>query len=787
MIRNYFKIAFRNLWRSRWFSLINITGLGVGLTAGFLIFLYVTFQFSYDGFHEKGDRIYRVVADLKTPSEVIRTNLPAMAVPPALEKQFPEVESAVRIQIDEFLVIRGEQRFNETAVISADSAFFNMFDFKLLQGDPSTVLKEPFSLVLSQSSAKKYFGAEDPVGQTLEIINQKYPVKVTGIMEDIPSNSHIKGDMVLSMESFYPDQDNEWFNYNAAAYVLLKPKVDPEKFQSKLPDFLERNSGKQMRESQMFATLYLEKFEEVYLHSDRGGTGGGGIKNLYVFSLIALFIIFIACINFINLTTARSVERAKEVGIRKVIGARKQQLALQFIGESVIICVLAFIIALILSTLLLPYFNTLAGEVVLENIFASPRYILLLFAVALGIGLLAGVYPALVLSSFKPIQVLKGRFSGGNQGIFLRKALVVGQFTISIALIIGTLVVYNQMNYMKNQNLGFSQDQIMVLRANKSREALQQNINNIPNVKSTSYGSSVPGGGNAGAYSEIENAKGDLQIANLALYFVDFDYIPHFEMEVIAGRDFSRNFASDTTQAMMLNEKAVILFGYSSPEDAIGKRFKQWGREGQIIGVVKDFHFTSLQSPIEPLSIRMEPTRTSLLTVKIAPENISQTIAAVEASWNKVLPDQPFDFYFLDEFFDRQYRSEQRFGNLFLNFSILAILISCLGLLGLASYSTIQRRREIGIRKIIGSSVTGIVNLLSVEFLKLVGIAFLIATPIAWIGMHYWLQDFAYRIDIEWWVFLLAGIAAMLIALLTVSFQAIKAAIANPVKSLRTE
>lgn len=791
MIRNYFKIAFRNLWRHKWFSLLNVSGLAIGLTAGFLIFLYVSFELSYDGFHSKGNDIYRVVADIKTPSEVINGDRPAWPVAPNLEREFPEVESAVRILEFEPLVQIENQKYTEENSIAADSSFFKIFDFELLQGDKNTVLKAPFSVVLSESTAKKYFGDENPIGKSLKIFEEELTAEVTGLMKDIPVNSQIQADLILSMASYTvnSDLDEQWSNYSPAAYILVQPGTTVKQLEQKFPVFLEKKSGTAMKESQMFVTLFLEPFEEVYLHSDRGGNVEGSINNVYVFSFVALFILIIACINFINLTTARSVERAKEVGIRKVVGAQKRQLGLQFLGESVIVCIISFFLTLGLVYLLLPSFNNMAGKIVAENIFSYPSYILYLFLVALGLGLLAGIYPAIVLSSFKPVSVLKGMFSAGTKGVVLRKGLVVSQFIISIVLIIGTLVVYNQMDFMRNTELGFNKEQVVVLQpnGNASQEAMQKAIENIPGVKSTSFGSSVPGGGNAAAYSELENTQGDLQIANLDLYFVDFDYIPLFDLEVVAGRGFSKDFATDTTQAMMINERTVQLLGYTSSEEAIGKRFRQWGREGQIIGVVQDFHYTSLKEKIEPLTMRIEPTRTNLLAVKVDPKNVQNTIASIEKEWEEFIPQQPFDYYFLDEFFDRQYRAEERFGNLVLYFSILAIFISCLGLLGLASYSTLQRKREIGIRKIVGASVTGIVYLLSFEFLKLVLIAFVIASPLAWLLMNYWLRDFAYRIDLQWWIFALAGLSAISIALLTVSFQAIKAAIANPVKSLRTE
>ena len=793
MLKNHFKIAFRNLWRHKWFSLLNISGLAIGLTAGFLIFLYVSFELSYDGFHSKGDDIYRVVADIKTPSEVINGDRPAWPVAPNLESEFPEIESAVRVLEIDPLVRIANEKYVEDNSIAADSSFFKIFDFELVKGDENTALKAPFNVVLSETTAKKYFGDEDPIGKSIVVFEGEYPAQVTGVMEDIPLNSQIQGDLVMSMSTFtenlFEGVDEQWGNYGALVYILVNSGTTAEQLEQKFPGFLEKKSGTEMRESQMFVSLFLEPFEEVYLHSDRGGIVQGSINNVYVFSFVALFILVIASINFINLTTARSVERAKEVGIRKVVGAQKRQLGLQFLGESVIVCFLAFILSLGLIYLLLPSFNEMAGKVVAESIFSYPSYLLLLFAVAIGLGVVAGIYPALVLSSFKPVSVLKGRFSAGKRGVVLRKGLVVSQFIISIVLIIGTLVIYNQMDYMRNTELGFSKEQVVILKPNghPAQKAMQRAVENIPGVKETSFGSSIPGGGNAAAYSELENKQGDLQIANLDVYFVDFDYMKLFDLKVLAGRGFSKDFATDTTQAMVVNERVVQLLGYNSPEEAIGQRFRQWGREGQIIGVVQDFHYTSLKEKIEPLTMRIEPDRNNLLAVKVDANNVQKTIATLETEWSKFIPQQPFDYYFLDEFFDRQYRAEERFGNLVLYFSILAIFISCLGLLGLASYSTLQRKREIGIRKIVGASVTRIVHLLSYEFLKLVLIAFVIASPIAWLLMNKWLQDFAYRIDIHWWIFALAGLAAISIAILTVSFQAIKAAIANPINSLRTE
>jgi len=793
MLRNYFKIAFRNLWRHRVFSLINILGLTVGMTACFLIFLYVRFELSYDKFHIKGDRIYRIVCDIKTPTETMHPGGPSWAVGPHLMGGFPEVEATVRTTDDELLVRKGNVKYQEMNSLWADSSFFEVFSFKLIKGNPHTALNEPLNIVFSESAVKKYFGNKDPIGQTVLLTGDGFTAKITGVMKDIPENSMIKADMIVSMNTLTrklnPNLDNQWGNYGNRTYVLLKPGANALAFEKRIPAFLEKMNGTEMKQLNMYPTLMLEKFPEAYLHSDRNDSNSGSIKNVYIFSIVAVFILLIACFNFVNLTTARSAERAKEVGIRKVVGAGRQQLTRQFIGESVLLCMIAFALTLGAAALLLPSFNLLAGKSLSKGIFDDVGFIGILFLASIGIGLLAGVYPALVLSSFKPVTVLKGSFATGTKGILLRKGLVVSQFTISIALIISTIIVFLQMNFMRNHDLGFSKDQMMVINSNgdPARDAFINAVRGLPNVKAVTMSSSVPGGGNMGAYSQIQNVKGVMQIANLDLYFVDFEYLTQYNVKMAAGRTFSRSFMTDTTQAMILNEAAVKMFGYRSPQEAVGRDFDQWGRKGKIIGVMKDFHFKSLQEQIKPLSMRIEPNGCGLVSIKLSTNNLTSTISAIENKWNTLIPARPFSYFFLDEYFDKQYKSEQRFGKLFLNFAVLAIIISCLGLLGLASYSTMQRTREIGIRKVLGATVPNIVNLLSKDFLKLVGVAIIIASPIAWFAMHKWLQDFAYRIPISWWIFALAAVAATIIAIVTVSFQAIKAAVSNPVLSLRAE
>ncbi|MDR3716656.1 MAG: ABC transporter permease [Puia sp.] len=794
MFKNYIKTAFRNLWRHKGFSLLNIIGLTVGMAAFYLIFLYVLFELSYDSFHTRADRIYRIVCDIKTPTETLHSDRPAWAVAPHLVGELPEVQSTVRVSMgDNWLVTRGDRHFEQDDVALADSTFFQVFDFPLLRGNPNTALKEPFSVVLTEATAKKYFGDANPLGQSLALTRSNFHAVVTGVMKDIPENSQIAASMIVSMNTVTQrlnrGLDDQWGNYGANAYLLLKPGANAHALEAKFPAFLEKMDGTEMHAQQMFPTLYLERLRDVYLRSTRGNSKTGNIINVYVFSIVGIFILLIACINFINLTTARSAERAKEVGIRKVVGAGKGQLARQFIGESVILCLIAFLFTVVFSALLLPAFNHLAGKAISPGIFTHASYLLVLLGTAIAIGIAAGFYPALVLSSFQPVAVLKGRFATGTRGLFLRKTLVVLQFTIATALIIATLVVYNQLNYMRNQDLGFNKSQKMIIdtRGDSAKLVFKQEVGNLPGVISTAMSGSVPGGGNPGAYSQIENVRGEMQIANLDLYFVDFDYIPQYQIKMVAGRAFSKNFGTDTTQAMVLNEAAVKMFGYTSPAQAVGKKFDQWGRKGMIVGVMKDFHFRSLQEAIKPLSMRIEPGACDLLSVNVDGHNLPATLSAVERKWKEIIPDKPFSYTFLDETFDRQYRSEDRFGRLFLNFSVLAIFISCLGLMGLASYSTLQRTKEIGVRKVIGASVGGIVFLLSKDFLRLVIWAFLIAAPISWLFMHYWLQSFAYRIDIYWWIFVMAGLTALCIALFTVSFQAFKAARMSPVKSLGTE
>jgi putative ABC transport system permease protein len=791
MLRNYLLVAFRNLWRHKGFSFLNIIGLSVGMTAFFLIFLYVTFELSYDSFYPGSSRICRIVCDVKTPlGTTDHPNAPPSPTVVHMTDYLPEVQSTTRITGDDnWMVIRDNETFETDNVHVVDSTFFEVFGYPLLRGDPRSALASPASIVLSESTAKKFFGNIDPMGKVLTLTRGKFPGKVTGIMKDLPGNSHLKISMIMSNTGFNPNLDSSWNDYAWHSYVLLKPGASAASLQSKLPAYLARMSGKTSFRNGQIPNLVLEPLRNIYLYSTRDDSKTGHITNVYIFSIIGIFIVLIAAINFVNLTTARSVERAKEVGIRKVVGAGKWMLAGQFIGESIILCLIAYLLSIGLSVLLLPLFNRLAGQEVSTGIFSLPRYPAMLLGIAVLIGFFAGLYPALVLSSFRPVSVLKGRFSAGSRGILLRKGLVIVQFTIAISLMIATLVVYFQLDFMRGQDLGFSKEQklIMDTRDDSAKLAFKRSLASIPGVQATTMSNLMPGMLYFPQSVSLEDKNGEMKTIRAVPYTVDYDYLSQMHIPVVAGRDFSRAFGTDSLRSVIINETAARTLGYASPGLAIGKRVEAFDQHGNIVGVVKDFHLRSLQEPIIPMAMWIFPRNCDLLCATIDGRRVPETLAAVQAKWKQMLGDRPFSYFFLDDFFDRQYRSEQQFGRLFLNFAILAIFISCLGLMGLAAYSTIQRTKEIGVRKVVGASVGNIVYLLSRDFIVLVGWAFLVAAPLGWFFIHGWLSGFAYRIGSYWWIFALAGSAALVIALATVSFQAVRAALVNPVNSLRSE
>ncbi len=796
MLKNNFKTAFRYLWSHKIFSGINLIGLATGLCVCFFALLYVHFELSYDNYNQKGDRIYRLVTDLKTSAG---TNYESASAPmaPAIQASFPEVQAATRIFLDYLIVQKDQNNFGEEAIAYADSSLFSVFTLPLVKGNASTVFNTPFNIVLSETAAKKYFGKEDPVGKTL-LIDGKNSATVTGVMKDIPYNSHLRVDILVSMSTllkeYAPGMNTKWNKFGFYTYILLPENYSPSKLAAKLPEFVKQN----MDESQVKYSLSLEPLKDVYLKgksrgSRTGSSISGNINNVYIFSLIAIFVLFIACFNFINLTTAFSLQRAKEIGVRKVMGASKKQLIFQFLIDAVFLCLIAFAIAIFLSVLLLPLFNQLSGKIISTTIFKHVNYIGLLLFIAVSIGFLSGIYPAFFLSDFQPISSLKGKFILGSKGITLRKTLVIAQFSISIILIVATIVVYTQLHFMQNHELGFKKDHQLVIdfhfdnRIIDHDETVKQQLMSLPGISMASMSSAIPGRYNHTFPTEIEDPnKGMLELRSNS-YFVDYDFLDQYQIKLIAGRSFSKGITSDLRNSMIINEAALKSLGYNDPNAAIGKHFVQRGNTGTIIGVIKDFHFHSFTEEVHPLTLMVSPGFFTFLTLNISSQNLQATVNSLENKWKELVPGMPMIYFFSDDAYNAQYKAEARFGKLFMCFAIIAIVISCLGLLGLSAFSTAKRTKEIGIRKVLGSSVSGIVTLLNKDFLMPVLVAFIISIPIAWFGMNKWLQEFAYRINISWWIFALAGMSALIIALVTISFQAIKAAVANPVESLRSE
>ncbi|HEY8782076.1 MAG TPA: FtsX-like permease family protein [Mucilaginibacter sp.] len=792
MLKNYFKTAFRYFWNNKAFSLINIIGLTTGICVCFFALLYVQFELSRDSYNKKANDIYRLVTDVKTPLGI---NYESTFAPmgPAIRAEFPEVKEVTRIFMDDFIIQSNPDNAAKEEIAYADPSVFSIFTWPVLRGDKKHLFDAPFNVVLTASAAKKYFGNADPVGQTL-LINGGQKAAVTGVMQDIPYNSHLRVSMLFSMSTLIHPGTNwstNWKRFGFYTYLLLKPGANPDALTAKLPAFVKAN----LDQSQVKYTLLLEPLKRVYLYGKprghrTGSSESGSIGNIYIFSVIALFVLFIACFNFINLTTAFSLKRAREIGVRKVLGASKTQLVVQFFMDAVLICLIAFVMALLLAALLLPLFNQLSGTIIATSIFQNPGYIVALLSIAVAVGLLSGIYPALYLSGFKPVKSLKGQFSSGNGSLLLRKSLVIAQFSISIILIISTVIVYTQLDFMQNRQLGFNKEHRLVIdyqfdkRINEHPDVVKQRLTAISGVKSASLSSSIPGTPNDRFTTFIDDSKNLKQEVHAEAYYVDGDFLSQYGIKVIAGRGIAKQFAADTN-AMLINEAMVKKMGFKNAEEAIGKRFKQFSEGGAIVGVVKDFHFHSSQELVQPMYIRSGWGFFTCLTLNINSNHIQQTIGPIEKQWKKIAPGLPFIYFFADEAYNKQYIAEIRFGRLFVCFSVLAILISCLGLLGLSAFSTAQRKKEIGIRKVMGASAASIAVLLSKDFVKLILAALLIASPLSWWIMHNWLQTFAYRISIPVWPFLFSGSAALMIALMTISFQSVKAALVNPVNSLR--
>ncbi|HET7117177.1 MAG TPA: FtsX-like permease family protein [Hanamia sp.] len=810
MFKNYFKIAWRNLMKYKFISFINLFGLTVGLTCCLLITTYVLNELSYDRYNKNAENIYRVTRTFKNSAGVVSLKLSTIAPPFGyyFPTDFPEIKKMTRLlDIGTMPFKYKDKIIAEPDVYVADDNLFDVFTLKVLEGDPKTALKDPFSVMLTEDVAKKYFGNEDPMNKVIKVNNQ-FDVKVTGIYKGFPENSFMHPGVLISFSTLkdsavYGEKNLEtnWGNNAFFTFIVLPDHYNPKRMIARFPAFLDKHMAAQYAPNQpsKMTELGLQKLTDIHLysHTDYEAEPNGDIKRVYIFSAIALFILLIACINYMNLSTARSSLRGKEIGIRKVIGARRKELIFQFLSESVLIAWSAILIAFVLLYYTLPFLNQISGQQLSINILLKWQVLIPLFLTPFIVGILSGLYPALFMSSFQPVKTLKGLFKVGGGNVSFRKVLVVAQFTISIVLIITTIIVFQQLKYMQDTSLGYDKEHIITLpyynSVNPQYDAFRNDLLQSPGIKDVARSSRIPTGRLLDENGASTMVGDSMQPVTAAIKDVsaDYDFIPTYGIHLVAGRNFSRDYGMDTSN-FILNESAVKAIGWKTPQDAIGKDFKYGGVKGRIIGVMADFHFESLQHKIVPMILlnpATTPTNSSFnkLSIKLSGNNIPGELASVEKTWKTYLPELPYQYTFLDENFNKMYQSEQRQETIFTVFSCIAIFIACLGLFGLSAFEITQRIKEIGIRKVLGAKVSSIVTLLSKDFLKLVLVATIIAFPIAWYAMSHWLQGFAYRINIHWWVFLLSAILAMIVALVTVSFQAIKAAVANPVESLRTE
>ena len=810
MIKNFLKTAWRNLIKNKTYSIINILGLAIGLSCFLLIAMYVIDELSFDRYNDKAGRIYRINSDIKFGGAEMHMPVTSDMMGQLLKKDYPEAEQYTRIYTfnGNKLIKKGNEYINEAKVAHVDSTFFDVFTLPAIEGNTKTALDEPNTVVLTKSAALKYFGTTDVVGKTIETNDNDHTFyKVTAVIKDIPENSHFHFDFLFSMKNV----DYRWgqlTSHNFYTYLLLRPGTNYKAFEKHfaeytekyvLPDarqFMNINSMADFEKAGNKLVYSLIPLTKIHLYSDRSFelSSGGNIQYVYIFSAVALFILIIACINFMNLTTARSANRAKEVGIRKVLGTERKYLVGQFLFESVFMVVLSLFISLGIIYLVMPAFNDVSGKSMnLENLF-SPYLIPILILLPILVGLLAGSYPAFFLSAFRPIEVLTGKLKLGSKSGGLRSILVVFQFATSIILIIGTIIVYRQLHYIQNKNLGYNKNEVLIIDGTSSLgdniDAFKNEVLQMPGVESGTISSFLPVSNSSRSdqtYSKeaVMNPQNGI---DMQTWRIDYDYIKTLGMKTIKGRNFSKDFGTDSN-AVIINQTTAAFLGYKDP---VGQKIYTLNRDNtqtisyHIIGVVQNFNFESLKKDIGPLCFVLGK-RGYITTFKINAANINSLISLIEAKWKAMAPGMPFSYRFLDDSFNEMYNAETRIGKIALIFSILAIFIACLGLFGLATFIAEQRTKEIGIRKVLGASVNGVVRLLSNDFLKLVVIAFIIAAPLSWWAMHHWLQDFAYRTDISWWIFVLAGAITLFIALATVSFQAVRAAIANPVKSLRTE
>lgn len=816
MIKNYVNLALRNLMKYKAFSFINIFGLSVGLTCCMLISLYIYHEYSYDSYHEKGSSVYQlgIIFDSQGEAEGHATVPAAMA--DALLQEFPEIEGRARLlglfEDDKTLLQYQEpggniKPFYETKGYLADADFFKLFTYNFIEGNPATALENPNTVVLSEEIARKLFGQQPAIGKVIRIsssTNGDHDYTITGIFSPHNTPSHIDARFLMSsrgggLEGFFHGHNTLVNNNMFHTYLLLKAGSKSQELEQKFPAFVDKHMGEELKERSTERALFLTPLEDIHLDSRLAEniTPAASLTYIRILASIAILTLLIACINFMNLSTSRSAKRSVEVGVRKVLGAEKRSLIWQFLGESLIMALVAFLFAMVFVQLLLPVFEQVSGKAISLSFEQHGLLFLAFVVLAIATGFIAGSYPAFFLSSFKPVRVLKGRFSNSLSATFLRKGLVIFQFVISVILIIASVIISNQMSYLRSKDLGFIKDQQVVipLRSSSAKNnypTLKDKLSRNPGIRAVGASYYYPGIFNPIDWLMYKEGQGMQQSKTVHINYVDDTFLQTLGIQSIEGRVFSPQFQSDTSNQIILNQKGIEVMGFNSAEEAVGKwvAFDWEGEQHRfsIIGVVQDFHFKDLRMPIEPYGFLLNNnTNQNYLIANLGKENMGSALAAIEKDWNTLNPNEPLEYSFLNQDFQKNYQAESRLASMISYFTMIAIMISCLGLFGLATFSAEQRIKEIGIRKVLGASVTNLVALLSIDFLKLVMVAVVLASPIAWYIMHHWLQTFAYRVSISWQVFALSSLLAVIIAILTVSFQAVKAAMVNPVNNLRTE
>jgi putative ABC transport system permease protein len=807
MLRNYLKTALRNLLRYKGFTLINIASLAIGITGCLVIALFVWDELQYDKFFKGHENIFRVYTVNKDDNGSRTFAITAPRIANYMHQNYPEVDNTLRVFMSKgkFLFEAGEKAEYEDKGVFVEGSFFDFFPIKFLKGDPLTALKEPRTVVITEDMAKRYFGTTDAIDKTVYIDKDTFAVK--GVLAEVPKHFHLDFNYFMSFSSVTipAERMQRWTWQQFFTYIKVKPGTNVQLLEQKFQAAAEKEGQPVTKPDGFSYVPYLQPLTDIHLKSadfvyDNAVRGNHTyVKGL---TIIALFVLIIACFNFINLATARSFRRAKEIGVRKVVGADRKQLIGQFTGETILLSVFSIFIATIVTLILIPALNDFTGKHISFNPIAHPLLGLLLLASGIVIGILAGIYPALVLSGFEPVKVLKGmKISGAasSHTSWLRQGLVIIQFALSALLIVSTTIVYRQITFLHTKDLGFNKEQVLFfdIRGDIERniETFKNELKRSTNVVSATAGYGLPGDQFAGDGVIIPTKDANKNQAT-SLFVVDYDYVTTLGLKLIAGRDFSRDRRTDVEEAFIINETAVKEFGFGTPEKALGQpiHWDKWVadsvnpvKKGRVIGVIKDFHYKSLHEKVEPAVLQIYPPVSSKIAVKVKGTDLKNTIAHIEKTWNKFSPGYPLNYKFMDESFGEMYKSEDKLSSLLWIFTGMAIVVGCMGLFGLAAFSAEQRTKEIGIRKVLGASVTSIVTMLSKNFLRPVLIASVIAFPIAWFLMNKWLEDFPYRVNISWWIFGIAAIAALVIALITVSFQTIKAAISNPVKSLRTE